>query len=213
MTEYQFHCRKMEEQDIPAVVEIEKQLFARPWSKQAFLQALEQDTLYVVVLERDVVVGYCGMYCSFEEGEITNVAIAPERQNQGIGRKMLEYLLEQAYQKGISYIVMELLESKTLKDYIESKGPLSSEITLKIAAQIASALEAAHKAHVVHRDIKPQNIILNQNVNHHCRLYACNGGFICVGLKAYLDFCFCESMLQTITATQNTRIKYHIFSS
>ncbi len=108
MAEYQFHCRKMEEQDIPAVVEIEKQLFARPWSKQAFLQALEQDTLYVVVLERDVVVGYCGMYCSFEEGEITNVAIAPERQNQGIGHKMLEYLLEQAYQKGISYIVLEV---------------------------------------------------------------------------------------------------------
>lgn len=66
--------------------------------------------------------------------------------------------------KGISYIVMELLESKTLKDYIQAKGPLSSEITLKIAAQIASALETAHKAHVVHRDIKPQNIILNQNL-------------------------------------------------
>ena len=66
--------------------------------------------------------------------------------------------------KGVSYIVMELLESKTLKDYIEAKGPLSSELTLKIAAQIASALEAAHKAHIVHRDIKPQNIILNQNL-------------------------------------------------
>ncbi len=66
--------------------------------------------------------------------------------------------------KGVSYIVMELLESKTLKDYIEAKGPLSSELTLKIATQIASALEAAHKAHIVHRDIKPQNIILNQNL-------------------------------------------------
>ncbi len=66
--------------------------------------------------------------------------------------------------KGISYIVMELLESKTLKDYIQEKGALSTEITLKIAAQIASALEAAHKAHIVHRDIKPQNIILNQNL-------------------------------------------------
>lgn len=66
--------------------------------------------------------------------------------------------------KGISYIVMELLESKTLKDYIEEHGPLSSDLTLKIAAQIASALEAAHKAHIVHRDIKPQNIILNQNL-------------------------------------------------
>lgn len=65
---------------------------------------------------------------------------------------------------GVSYIVMELLESKTLKDYIEEKGPLSSDLTLKIAAQIASALEAAHKAHIVHRDIKPQNIILNKNL-------------------------------------------------
>ena len=58
--------------------------------------------------------------------------------------------------KGVSFIVMELLESKTLKDYIQIKGALPSDITLKIAAQIASALEAAHKAHIVHRDIKPQ---------------------------------------------------------
>lgn len=67
-------------------------------------------------------------------------------------------------ERDTSFIVMELLESKTLKDYIQSKGTLSNDITLKIAAQIASALEAAHKAHIVHRDIKPQNIILNQNL-------------------------------------------------
>lgn len=64
----------------------------------------------------------------------------------------------------INYIVMELLENKTLKDYIEEHGALSSEITLKIAAQIASALETAHKAHIIHRDIKPHNIILNKNL-------------------------------------------------
>lgn len=66
--------------------------------------------------------------------------------------------------KGVSYIVMELLESNTLKDYIDKNGALSNDLTLKIAAQIASALEAAHKANIVHRDIKPQNIILNQNM-------------------------------------------------
>ncbi len=64
----------------------------------------------------------------------------------------------------INYIVMELLESKTLKDYIEEHGALSSELTLKIAAQIASALETAHKSHIIHRDIKPQNIVLNKNL-------------------------------------------------
>ena len=66
--------------------------------------------------------------------------------------------------KGISFIVMELLDSNTLKDYIQQKGALPSDITLKIAAQIASALEAAHKAHIIHRDIKPQNILLNKNL-------------------------------------------------
>lgn len=64
----------------------------------------------------------------------------------------------------INYIVMELLENKTLKDYIEEHGSLSSELTLKIAAQIASALETAHKSHIIHRDIKPHNIILNKNL-------------------------------------------------
>ena len=64
----------------------------------------------------------------------------------------------------INYIVMELLETQTLKDYIEKNGALNSELTLKIAAQIASALDAAHKAHIVHRDIKPQNIALNNNM-------------------------------------------------
>lgn len=67
-------------------------------------------------------------------------------------------------ENGINYIVMELLESKTLKDYINEHGALSNELTLKIAAQIASALEAAHKSHIIHRDIKPQNIVLNKNM-------------------------------------------------
>lgn len=64
----------------------------------------------------------------------------------------------------INYIVMELLETKTLKDYIEENGAMSNELTLKIAAQIASALEVAHRAHIIHRDIKPQNIVLNKNM-------------------------------------------------
>lgn len=64
----------------------------------------------------------------------------------------------------INYIVMELLETKTLKDYIDEHGALNSDLVLKISAQIASALEAAHKAHIIHRDIKPHNIVLNKNM-------------------------------------------------
>ncbi len=64
---------------------------------------------------------------------------------------------------GINYIVMELLVGETLKDYIEHHGKLSNERTLKYASQIASALEAAHSSKIVHRDIKPHNIVLANN--------------------------------------------------
>lgn len=64
---------------------------------------------------------------------------------------------------GINYIVMELLVGETLKDYIEHNGKLSNERTLKYASQIASALEAAHSSKIVHRDIKPHNIVLANN--------------------------------------------------
>lgn len=66
-------------------------------------------------------------------------------------------------ENGINYIVMEYLEGDTLKDYIEKNGRLSNEVTLKFASQIASALEAAHSAKIIHRDIKPQNIVLANN--------------------------------------------------
>ena len=64
----------------------------------------------------------------------------------------------------INYIVMELLNSKNLKDYIEEKGKLPVNEVLKISAQIASALQAAHKAHIIHRDIKPQNITIEDDL-------------------------------------------------
>ncbi len=66
-------------------------------------------------------------------------------------------------ENGINYIVMEFLEGDTLKDLIDKKGKLSNEQTLKFASQIASALEAAHSAKIIHRDIKPQNIVLANN--------------------------------------------------
>ena len=64
---------------------------------------------------------------------------------------------------GLHYIVMELVEGITLKDYIRQKGCLSSSETIVIATQIGLGLEAAHKNKTVHRDIKPQNIIITDD--------------------------------------------------
>ena len=63
----------------------------------------------------------------------------------------------------IYYIVMELIDGITLKDYIRRKGMLSSRETMAISAQVAVGLRAAHARHIVHRDIKPQNIILSRD--------------------------------------------------
>ncbi len=65
-------------------------------------------------------------------------------------------------EEGIYYIVMELVEGITLKKYIEKKGQLSIKEAVSIAIQIAQGIEAAHNNHIIHRDIKPQNVIISR---------------------------------------------------
>lgn len=64
---------------------------------------------------------------------------------------------------GIYYIVMELVEGITLKEYIQKKGRLLPEQAIDFSIQIAQGLEVAHQNHTIHRDIKPQNIIVSKN--------------------------------------------------
>ena len=64
---------------------------------------------------------------------------------------------------GTHYIVMEYVSGIVLKEYIRKKGKLSDRETMAISAQIACGLRAAHAHHIVHRDIKPQNIILSKD--------------------------------------------------
>jgi serine/threonine-protein kinase len=66
-------------------------------------------------------------------------------------------------ENGMYYIVMEYLEGITLKEYIKANGPLTSEETANIALQICSALNVAHEKNIIHRDIKPHNIMVTSN--------------------------------------------------
>lgn len=65
-------------------------------------------------------------------------------------------------ENGINYIVMELVEGITLKRYIEKKARLSVKEAVSIAIQISMGIEAAHNNNIIHRDIKPQNIIISK---------------------------------------------------
>ncbi len=65
--------------------------------------------------------------------------------------------------RGLYYMVMELVEGISLKDYIEKKGQLSAKETISISIQMVTGIQAAHNQHIIHRDIKPQNIIISKD--------------------------------------------------
>ncbi len=65
-------------------------------------------------------------------------------------------------ENGIYFIVMELVEGITLKKYIEKKARLSVKEAVSIAIQVSMGIESAHNNHIIHRDIKPQNIIISK---------------------------------------------------
>ena len=95
------------------------------------------------------------------------------------------------------YIVMELIKGKTLKEIIvEEKGPLPWKWSVNIAIQIASALEVAHRNHIIHRDIKPHNIIITED-----------------GVAKVTDFGIAKAVSNsTITAFGTTIGSVHYFS-
>ena len=60
----------------------------------------------------------------------------------------------------ISYIVLEYVEGSTLKELIKSDGPISPKVAVSITAQVLDALAHAHESGIIHRDVKPQNVII-----------------------------------------------------
>ena len=94
------------------------------------------------------------------------------------------------------YIVMELIQGKTLKEIINEDGKLSWKWSVNIAIQIASALEVAHKNNIIHRDIKPHNIIITED-----------------GIAKVTDFGIAKAVSNsTITAFGTTIGSVHYFS-
>lgn len=103
---------QMQEKDLEQVSKIEQDIFSNPWSKKSFSDSIKRnDTIYLAAKEEETVIGYCGIYCSFDEGEITNVAVRQEYRRLKIGQKLVEKLLEEAKTKGVTRFLLEVRES------------------------------------------------------------------------------------------------------
>lgn len=101
--------REMTLQDIPAVAEIEKACFSLPWSEQSLIDSVtREDTMFLVCEEEQNIVGYIGMYLSFDEGDITNVAVAPAYRKRGYGEAIVSKSIELAKEKQLEMILLEV---------------------------------------------------------------------------------------------------------
>ena len=109
-------------EDCPHVAELEKMIFSQPWSEQGFRDALNMERNIFLVAEEDgIIYGYIGMYQSLDEGEITNVAVAPGKRNAGTGRLLMQVAMEQAKQQGITRIVLEVRVSNASAIHLYEK--------------------------------------------------------------------------------------------
>lgn len=114
--------KKMLSEDAAEVAAIERMIFSQPWSEKGFLDSLESpDTLYLVVKVQGVIVGYCGLLQSFEEADITNVAVHPEWRGRGIAYQMLQTLMEQGKTRGIERYTLEVRVSNASAIHVYEK--------------------------------------------------------------------------------------------
>lgn len=101
--------RTMEERDTEAVAELEAQIFSKPWSRKGFLDALHMEgTVFLVAEEDSKIAGYIGMYTAPPEGEITNVAVAPQMRCRGIGKSLIDGIKSEAKKHAVSSIILEV---------------------------------------------------------------------------------------------------------
>lgn len=104
--------RKMAPDDIDRVAELEELIFSVPWSKSSFFDAINsKDDIYLVAEADGIICGYCGLWGVVGEGQITNVAVAPEFRRKGVARMMLKELLKRAEADGIKEFTLEVRES------------------------------------------------------------------------------------------------------
>ena len=101
--------RDAREDDLDALEKLEKICFSLPWPREA-LRASLPDALheFLVIESEGALLGYISMMCVLDEGDIANIAVAPEARRRGLGRALLEEMLQRARARALSLVTLEV---------------------------------------------------------------------------------------------------------
>lgn len=100
----------MKESDLSEVLQLENELFTSPWSYDSYLYDLKENPYSSNFIFRidGKIAGYCGLWCLFEQAQITNIAVNKIYQRQHIGTKLMEYMEKIAIKNGCETISLEV---------------------------------------------------------------------------------------------------------
>lgn len=104
----------MKYKDLDQIMKIEMVSFPAPWSKESYMGELKNSfATYLVAEEGSTVVGYIGIWCVFDEGHITTVAVHPQRRRKGVAKMLIQEAEKAAKEKGVKRIFLEVRPSNT----------------------------------------------------------------------------------------------------
>ena len=102
---------KMSREHLLEVASIEEMSFSLPWSLESLELMLTEQASALVALEDGRVLGYVGMMCVLDEGQIINVAVHPDARRRGVGRSLMQAAEAYAKERGIVFLSLEVRES------------------------------------------------------------------------------------------------------
>lgn len=117
------HVRKMKSEDIEDVMWVETASFAVPWTKQTFMNEIEENPygLYYVIEVDERVIGYCGLWMIIDEAHVTNIAIHPDYRGNKYGEQLFRHTCKQAIDQGAIQLSLEVRVSNTAAQHMYRK--------------------------------------------------------------------------------------------
>ena len=97
--------------DEKSIAALEKECFSSPWSENAILESYNADTVFYVFEENKNILGYAGIQVALDEGYVTNIAVTKQARGRGIGKALVDSLINFGKNKNLAFISLEVRES------------------------------------------------------------------------------------------------------